>query len=983
MSLIFDLIINPLVFIYDLVFGIAFKICSAFNVTDRADYALPIIAVSIMVNLLTLPLYTRADKIQEEEREKQKKMKPMVDHINKAFKGDERFMMLSTYYRQMNYKPIYAIRASVSLLLQIPFFTAAYRFFTTARFLEGQGAFLINTNTITFLFSDLSKPDRMFIIGALVINILPIIMTLINFVSSAIYTKGFALKDRLQPFILAIAFLVILYNSPSGLVIYWTCNNIIALIKIVVIKLIKVRKKETIPDKISNTITKIKDKVLPKKGLSKKELAVYNKIAVFSALSFGAFVGLLIPTQIITSAPYDFIGWYSTFWPYIRYTGTTYVGMSLWIILFYCMSRESVKKNFALCICCVSIISIINYFCFYVDFGYLSPLLRYDDKEVIFKMSTIIINLIVVIIISVIIFNLNKNKPNIVFLYAPTIILISFLLMTVLNVILTKNQLEFHGEKKKYSSSVVLKSVDKNVIETTTQKIKASLSIIDISEIEDNMEDINTSGITEIIDNSTMIKELEEKKDKELFPVKPIYKLSKNGKNVLLLMIDKFQGAYFPYLLKEKPILKEQFKGFTYYPNTISYGLNTLYGTPGLFGGYEYIPIEHDRHRPYKLIKENQNEALKVLPKMFHNEGFNTIVSNVPYENYGERTNSIYDYDDPSEFIATRSNLNGKTKSKSVLLNIDNSMEGLKRNFLYYGLMKTSPIIIQKQIYDNGRYLSANASNTMLYDMAFIGSFAVLERIGDYAKIVDDDSNNFFMMDNGAVHQPNMLSYPEFMPLPYTDNIADKVFYDENGNEFKGSKTYFTSTMGVTLLLGKFFDYLRECGVYDNTRIVVVADHGYPTDRWEEYLVAAKLDERKQVTINNIDFTGRNATYILGETDNSITFSLLGLNPILLYKDFNSNDEIITSYDFMTNADSPSLCIQNLLESNINPYTGNEINMNYKKDNLNYITLGHHWQAQNRRNDLEYQYPGELWAIIKDNIFDKSSWKITYDKNKY
>ena len=78
MSLVFDLIINPLVFIYDLVFGIAFKICSIFNTTDRADYALPIIAVSIMVNLLTLPLYTRADKIQEEERDKQKKMKHMV-----------------------------------------------------------------------------------------------------------------------------------------------------------------------------------------------------------------------------------------------------------------------------------------------------------------------------------------------------------------------------------------------------------------------------------------------------------------------------------------------------------------------------------------------------------------------------------------------------------------------------------------------------------------------------------------------------------------------------------------------------------------------------------------------------------------------------------------------------------------------------------------------------------------------------------------
>ena len=455
MSLIFDLIINPLVFIYDLVFGIAFKICSAFNVTDRADYALPIIAVSIMVNLLTLPLYTRADKIQEEEREKQKKMKPMVDHINKAFKGDERFMMLSTYYRQMNYKPIYAIRASVSLLLQIPFFTAAYRFFTTARFLEGQGAFLININPITFLFSDLSKPDRMFIIGALVINILPIIMTLINFVSSAIYTKGFALKDRLQPFILAIAFLVILYNSPSGLVIYWTCNNIIALIKIVVIKLIKVRKKETIPDKINNTITKIKDKVLPKKGLSKKELAVYNKIAVFSALSIGALAGLLIPTQIITSAPYDFIGWYSSFWPYIEYTGTTYIGLSLWCILLYYMAKEINKKKISIALLILSVLSIVSYFCFYVNFGYLSPLLRYDEHEVVFSIRIILINLLVIALIIAVIVYCDKKHLLKKSYYIPIITFISFTIMSILNVNLTRRQLEFKGEKKKYSSTTL------------------------------------------------------------------------------------------------------------------------------------------------------------------------------------------------------------------------------------------------------------------------------------------------------------------------------------------------------------------------------------------------------------------------------------------------------------------------------------------------------------------------------------------------
>ena len=941
MSFVFDLLINPLVFIYDLVFGIAYKICNVFNTSNVSDYALPIIAVSIMVNILTFPLYKRADKIQEEEREKQKSMKSMVDHINKSFKGDERFMMLTTYYRQMNYKPIYAVRASLSLLLQIPFFTAAYRFFTTARFLSGQGAFLLSVNPTNFIFNNLAKPDGLFMIGSFTINILPIIMTLINFVSSAIYTKDFDIKDRVQPFILAIAFLVILYNSPSGLVIYWTMNNVIALVKIVAFKLAK-KKNDIKDDDKKNTI-------------NENELKTFNQITFVSAFSIATFAGLLIPTQIITSAPYDFVGWYSTFWPYIEYTSSTYLGIAVWAIVFYFMSSNKVKKNYAIVLFGINLVVIINYFLFYVDFGYLSPLLRYDDNEVKFNISIVLINLLVVLAIFVLVFKININKFRMTFRYISTICLLTFVILAIINILLTKNQLEFKGEKTQYSSSVVLEQVDKNLIEAL-QGEGQELTFEDYEKMSNN----------------------------ELFPVNPVFKLSKKGKNVILLMIDKYQGVYFPYVLNEKPILKDQFKGFTYYPNTISYGLNTLYGTPGLFGGYEYIPIEYDRRNSDdisnddNLIKNNQNEALKVLPKMFHDEGYDCVVSNVPYENFGERTNSIYDYNDPKDFIATRSNLTGKTMSKSVLYNIDTSMEGLKRNFIYYTLMKLSPIILQKQIYDNGRYLSAADKNTMLYDMSFIGAFAVLERLSDYTEIVDDDSNNFFMMDNAAVHQPNMLSYPEFMPLPYTESIANKDFYDENGNKFEGSKTYFTSTVGATLLLGKFMDYLKENGVYDNTRIVIVADHGFPTDRWEKYYITTKLNEPKQKTIHNIDFTGRNSTYILNEDGDDITFSLLGLNPILLYKDFNDNEELNTSYEFMTNADSPSLCIKDLLNSTINPYTGNDINMDYKNKNINYITLGHHWQAQNRREDKKYQYPGELWATIHDDIFNNDNWGITY-----
>ena len=936
MSFVFDLLINPLVFIYDLVFGIAYKICNFFNTSNVSDYALPIIAVSIMVNILTFPLYKRADKIQEEEREKQKSMKSMVDHINKSFKGDERFMMLSTYYRQMNYKPIYAVRASLSLLLQIPFFTAAYRFFTTARFLSGQGAFLLSVNPTNFIFNNLAKPDGLFMIGSFTINILPIIMTLINFVSSAIYTKDFDIKDRVQPFILAIAFLVILYNSPSGLVIYWTMNNVIALIKIVWFKISK--------SKNSNDITNDNN------VLSKEDKALYNKIAMLSALSIGILAGLLIPTQIITSKPDDFVGWYSTFWPYISYTSSTYVGLSLWVILFYILCSDNKKKLFTYVVFATSILVLVNYYCFHISFGFLSPLLRYDEKPVDYSMLYIVGNIIVTIIfVSIINISLNIKIKKYLY-YFPLIVSMTFIIITVVNVNMTIGQLKFKGERTQYSSSTVLEQVDKNLIEELQEEGK-ELTFEDYEKMSNN----------------------------EIFPVNPVFKLSKKGKNVILLMIDKYQGEYFPYMLHEKPILKEQFKGFTYYPNTVSFGMTTIYGTPGLFGGYEYIPIEHDRNKPDKLIKDNQNEALKVLPKMFHDEGYDCVVSNLPLENYAEKTNSIFDYDDPKDFIATKSNLIGRTMSKSVLMNIDNSMEGLKRNFLYYSLMKIAPTILQEYIYDNGRYLSAAAANTMLYDMGFVGSFAVLERLCDYTAIVDDDSNNFFMMDNAAVHQPNMLSYPDFLPLPYTENIADKDFYDDKGNKFGGPKTYYTSTMGASLQIGLFLDYLRENGVYDNTRIVIVADHGYPSDPWDKYLVTKELKEEKIFNVKNIDIKGRENNNFINIDGNEYTFTKLGFNPILLVKDFNSKDELNTSYEFMTHADTPTILVNDIIENPINPYTGNIISSDYKnKNDIFKLTFGHHYNWETRRSDTTYQYEGELWATIHDDIFNNENWGVTY-----
>ena len=86
-------------------------------------------------------------------------------------------------------------------------------------------------NSAFWFLKDLGKPDALLHVGNMHINVLPIVMTGVNIIASLIYSKGLGIKEKLQLYITAAVFLVLLYNSPSGLVFYWTLNNIFSLFK--------------------------------------------------------------------------------------------------------------------------------------------------------------------------------------------------------------------------------------------------------------------------------------------------------------------------------------------------------------------------------------------------------------------------------------------------------------------------------------------------------------------------------------------------------------------------------------------------------------------------------------------------------------------------------------------------------------------------------------------------------------------------------
>ena len=181
-------------------------------------YGVSIVLLSISVSALMMPLSIFGARLSREELLIQQKMAPGLAEVRAKFKGEQQYREQLALFERHGYRPIMALRSGVGLVVQIPFFIAAFILLREYPPLSGA----------SFLFiDDLARPD-----GALgSVNLLPIVMTAISAVSSFVSTASHAesARARTQLLVVVIAFLVLLYNQPSGLVLYWTMNGVSAL----------------------------------------------------------------------------------------------------------------------------------------------------------------------------------------------------------------------------------------------------------------------------------------------------------------------------------------------------------------------------------------------------------------------------------------------------------------------------------------------------------------------------------------------------------------------------------------------------------------------------------------------------------------------------------------------------------------------------------------------------------------------------------
>ncbi len=130
-----------------------------------------------------------------------------IDLKNKNLSKEDYRKSLYQIHEKFNYSPFYKLIEIIPFLVQLPFLISVYYSILNFEKLKG----------LDFLFiQDLSSPDHIFY-G---INLLPIIMFLINIIILRFEKNKINLKDLFFPFL----FLILLYDMPSALIIYWTLS---------------------------------------------------------------------------------------------------------------------------------------------------------------------------------------------------------------------------------------------------------------------------------------------------------------------------------------------------------------------------------------------------------------------------------------------------------------------------------------------------------------------------------------------------------------------------------------------------------------------------------------------------------------------------------------------------------------------------------------------------------------------------------------
>jgi YidC/Oxa1 family membrane protein insertase len=194
------------------------------------SYGLSIILMTIVIKIILYPLTRKSFQSMR----RMSSLQPKITEIKEKYKNNPQQMNRETQalYRREKVNPM---GGCLPMVLQLPIFYALYSLLSS----------MIELRNASFLWiKDLSMPDtvatvkfavpllgyRIGELGFTDINVLPFVMTATTLLQSKL-TSGDSQQQqaKMMTYMFPIVFFFIFWNMPSGLVLYWTIQNILTI----------------------------------------------------------------------------------------------------------------------------------------------------------------------------------------------------------------------------------------------------------------------------------------------------------------------------------------------------------------------------------------------------------------------------------------------------------------------------------------------------------------------------------------------------------------------------------------------------------------------------------------------------------------------------------------------------------------------------------------------------------------------------------
>ncbi len=356
------------------------------------------------------------------------------------------------------------------------------------------------------------------------------------------------------------------------------------------------------------------------------------------------------------------------------------------------------------------------------------------------------------------------------------------------------------------------------------------------------------------------------------------FRLSRKG-NVLLIMMDMFTGGFIPEIFEEHPELRSSYDGFVWYPNTISMGTSTFIGLPGILGGEEFAP-ENVNANPGIPMLDRLSDAYGVFSKAFNNKGYDSVYVHPVYFNLEaeaqERNITVVQPESFAEYW-----LNNDEEAENLSLQLSAGKYACL--FSVVGFFKASPHFLRPYIYTQGRWLNFNRGDLEIRNA--VNSLAFLTMLTELGT-VDNGKPTFKYIGNELTHLPWAID--EALRLSM-DAGGGRRYFPEYDFLLADKDRPYRSAVRTLMELAEYFNWMRQQGIWDVTKIVIVSDHGYygPSPMWPKMPV-------------------------LRSVDGTILEGSAAYHSLLMVKDYESEGELRRDNRLMSTADTANIVLSAL-----------------------------------------------------------------------